>query len=149
LQPAEQRMFRLLGRHPGTDFDPYAAAALAGVSREDAETALEGLLDARLLLQRQVGRYTFHDLLRSYAQSAAQGGPEPERGLAAEMHRLRDYSLHPADTGAPLTQPGGLRVELALTPPPAEMPPLTSRADAMEWYDAERRCLLAVARYAV
>src|SRR5262249_42110910 len=123
LQPAEQRMFRLLGRHPGTDFDPYAAAALAGVSREAAETALEGLLDARLRLQRQVGRYTFHDLLRSYAQSAAQGGREPEPELADAMHRLLDYSLYTADTAAHLIQPGRLRVELDLTHPPAEMPP--------------------------
>src|SRR5262249_21238062 len=143
LRPEEQRLFRLLGRHPGTDFDSYAAAALAGVPREDAEIALEGLLDARLLLQRQGDRYTFHDLLRSYAQSAVKKGREPEPELAEAVHRLLDYYLYTADTAAYLIQPGRLRVELDLAHPPAEVPPLDSRTDAMGWYDAEHRCLLA------
>ena len=147
LNREQQRMFRLLGQHPGADFDSYAAAALAGESREDAENALEGLLDARLLVQRQVGRYTFHDLLRSYAQAVVRAVPEPD--LADAMHRLLDYYLHTADAAAHLIQPGRLRVELDLRHPPAEAPPLAGRAEAMDWFDTERRSLLAVARYAV
>ena len=30
LTPGQQRLFRRLGLHPGTDIDPYAAAALDG-----------------------------------------------------------------------------------------------------------------------
>jgi DNA-binding SARP family transcriptional activator len=147
LTPEQQRMFRLLGQHPGGDFDPYAGAALAGISREDAEAELEDLLDARLLLQRQVGRYTFHDLLRSYAQGTARAGPEPD--LADAVHRLLDYYLHTADTAAYLIQPGRFRVDLELANPPAEVPSLTSRSEALAWYDAERHNLVAVTRYAI
>jgi DNA-binding SARP family transcriptional activator len=147
LSLEQQRMFRLLGQHPGADFDSYAAAALAGVPLEAAESLLEELLDARLLLQRQVGRYTFHDLLRSYAHMAVRSDPEPE--LARAVHRLLDYYLHTADAAAHLIQPGRFRVDLDLRCPPAEVPPLTDRAAAMDWYDAERGGLLAVARYAV
>jgi tetratricopeptide (TPR) repeat protein len=146
LSPEQQRLFRLLGLHPGADFDPYAAAALAGVSLEAAESLLESLLDARLLLQRQLGRYTFHDLLRSYAQGTARADPEPDPDLA--VHRLVDYYLYTADTAAYLIQPGRLRVELRLENPPPEVPPLGERAEAMAWFDAERRNLVAVARHA-
>jgi DNA-binding SARP family transcriptional activator len=146
LSPEQQRLFRLLGLHPGADFDPYAAAALAGVPLETAEALLEDLLDARLLLQRQLGRYTFHDLLRSYAQGVARADPEPHPGQA--VHRLVDYYLHTADTAAYLIQPGRLRVELKLEYPPPEVPSLEDRAEAMAWFDAERRNLVAVARYA-
>ncbi|MEU7895192.1 hypothetical protein AB0B45_20315 [Nonomuraea sp. NPDC049152] len=72
LHEAEQGMFRLLGRVPGRDIDPYGAAALAGISEEEAEELLEGLLDAHMLLQFEPGRYTFHDLLREHARSIAE-----------------------------------------------------------------------------
>lgn len=147
LGPEQQRMFRLLGLHPGADFDPYAAAALTAVSRERAEALLEDLLDARLLIQRELGRYTFHDLLRSYAHAALREGPEPDAERA--VVRLVDYYLHTADTAAYQIQPGRYRVDLALANPPAELPPMDSRAEAMDWFDAERRSLLAVAHYAV
>jgi DNA-binding SARP family transcriptional activator len=147
LTPGQQRMFRLLGQHPGGDFDSYAGAALAGTAREDAEVELEDLLDARLLLQRKVGRYTFHDLLRSYAQGAALASPEPD--LAAAVHRLIDYYLHTADTAAYLIQPGRFGVDLELANPPVEVPSLASRAEALDWYDAERHNLVAVTRYAI
>jgi DNA-binding SARP family transcriptional activator len=148
LNDEQQRMFRLLGLHPGTDFDPYAAAALAGTDRESAEIVLEDLLDARLLLQRQLGRYTFHDLLRSYAQGAARADPDRE-GTAAAVRRLVDYYLCAADSAADLIQPGRFRIELPTLTPAAEVPVFADRTEAMAWFDAERSTLLAVARYAV
>jgi DNA-binding SARP family transcriptional activator/tetratricopeptide (TPR) repeat protein len=145
LGPEQQQLFRRLGLHPGPDFDATAAAALVDVPRESAEVLLEDLLDARLLLQRQLDRYTFHDLLRSYAQAAVRADPQAERDEA--VLRLVDYYLHTADTAAYLIQPGRLRVELKLAHPPRETPVLADRAEAMDWFDAERLNLLAVARY--
>jgi DNA-binding SARP family transcriptional activator/tetratricopeptide (TPR) repeat protein len=146
LNEEQQRMFRLLGLHPGTDFDPYAAAAMAGIDRESAEFLLEDLLDTRLLIQRQLGRYTFHDLLRSYAQGAVRADPDTEE-TAAAVRRMADYYLAAADAAADLIQPGRFRMELP-TAPPRELPVFTDRAQAMAWFDAERLTLLAVARYA-
>jgi DNA-binding SARP family transcriptional activator len=73
LEPAEQRMFRLLGLAPGRDIEPHAAAALAGVPVADAEDLLESLLDTHMLIQREPGRYTMHDLLREHARTLAAG----------------------------------------------------------------------------
>lgn len=142
LDGPHQRLFRLLGLHPGTDFDGYAAAALAGLPLDKAEVLLEDLLDARLLLQRRVDRYTFHDLLRSYAQQAVRA-EESLADIATASHRLIDYYLQVAATAGDLIQPGAQRLELDFDFPPADVPTLTADT-AFEWLDAERANLLAV-----
>lgn len=74
--PADQRaMFRRLSLMPGKDIDKYGAAALTGLSSDDAEDVLESLVDASLLLQLQPGRFEFHDLLREYS-AQVQGDEE-------------------------------------------------------------------------
>ncbi|WP_214317357.1 AfsR/SARP family transcriptional regulator [Nonomuraea sediminis] len=83
LEPAQRRMFRLLGLHPGPDVDAEAAAALADLSQDQAEDLLEGLLDTHVMLQHEPGRYTFHDLLREHArETAAAEEDEGEREQA-------------------------------------------------------------------
>jgi hypothetical protein len=54
-------VFRLLGLHPGVDFDKYAAAALTGMSVEEAGDVLEALFDDNLLRQDTPDCYYFHD----------------------------------------------------------------------------------------
>ncbi|MBE1574006.1 BTAD domain-containing putative transcriptional regulator [Amycolatopsis roodepoortensis] len=93
LDSAQQRMFRLLGRNPGTDIGVPAAAALAGVGEPEAEGLLEDLLDAHLLRQPALGRYAFHDLIAEHARSVAR---DEESGPA--MTRLLD---HYRDGGGP------------------------------------------------
>ncbi|MFD0329335.1 BTAD domain-containing putative transcriptional regulator [Streptacidiphilus monticola] len=60
--------FRMLGCFPGYDFDVHAAAALIGVSPDEAADQLEQLVDVHLLRQHVEGRYSFHDLVRAYAR---------------------------------------------------------------------------------
>jgi hypothetical protein len=43
------------------DFDPYTASALTGLPLDEAERALETLLDAHLLQEPSPDRYRFHD----------------------------------------------------------------------------------------
>jgi len=144
LDDPHQRLFRLLGLHPGVDFDGYAAAALAGLPLDKAEVLLEDLLDARLLLQRRVNRYTFHDLLRSYAQSVVRA-EESTAEIATASHRLIDYYLQVAATAGDLIQPGAQQLEIDFDHPPADVPPLTADI-AFDWLDAEHANLLAVIR---
>ena len=66
------RMFRLLGVHPGPDIAGSAAASLAALPRRQAFLALAELCDEHLLTEWAPGRYTCHDLLRSYAQEEAR-----------------------------------------------------------------------------
>ncbi|MEV7802311.1 winged helix-turn-helix domain-containing protein [Microbispora sp. NPDC088329] len=89
LHEAEQRTFRLLGLVPGRDIDACGAAALAGISEDEAEELLEGLLDAHMLLQLEPGRYTFHDLLREHARSLAEDDGALMRLLGYYLHRSR------------------------------------------------------------
>ncbi|WP_240521818.1 tetratricopeptide repeat protein [Amycolatopsis vastitatis] len=86
LAPAQQRMFRLLGVHPGTHLTVPAAAALADAAATDAEVLLEELHDAHLLDQESRSGYTLHDLLAEHARSLTMPG---ERSAA--LDRLLGY----------------------------------------------------------
>lgn len=93
LDTAQRRMFRLLGRNPGTDIGVPAAAALAGTGEPEAERLLEDLLDAHLLRQPALGRYAFHDLIAEHSRGVAR---DEESGPA--LARLLD---HYRDGGGP------------------------------------------------
>lgn len=139
-------MFRLLGLHPGPDVDAPAAAALAGLAVGEAERLLEELLDAHLLDQHTVGRYTFHDLLRAFAAERAQAD-ETEQARAAAVHRMIDYYLHSAHGAGTLsyaTHPTWPDLRLP-EPSPAVTPiGLADRQQALAWYGAEYPVLIAV-----
>ncbi|WP_186763025.1 AfsR/SARP family transcriptional regulator [Lentzea tibetensis] len=139
LTSEQQSMFRLLGQHPGVDFDLYAAAALAGTAFHDAREVLEDLLDHHLLVRRVRDRYSFHDLVREYARSL---GPEPG------VHRLLDYYLHVAHLAADLVQPGRESIPPDVDDVPGDVPPLPDDVTAMAWFTAERENLVAASRYA-
>jgi tetratricopeptide (TPR) repeat protein len=139
LDPAQQRMFRLLGVHPGADFDAYSAAALAETAPDEAEALLEALVDAHLLLCRTAGRYTFHDLLREYARDLGW----PER--AEPRARLHDYYLAATTVATDLLGREGRRFEPALIHPPRYLPHLADLDAALAWLTAEHETLVAVA----
>ena len=71
LDAAGRRMFRLLGLAPCQEIDVAAAAALAGLSIEEAESIMEHLLDRHLVTQRRQGWYRLHDLLHEHARQTA------------------------------------------------------------------------------
>jgi tetratricopeptide (TPR) repeat protein len=69
LLPDDQaRMFRLLGLHPGPDFDAAVAASLAGIQPREAEPLLGRLILAHLITENAPGRFGMHDLLRLFAR---------------------------------------------------------------------------------
>jgi hypothetical protein len=72
LPPDQQRLFRRLGLHPGTDIDGYAAAALDGTGLAAACRGLEALYDQYLLTEPTPGRYRLHDLIREHARQALE-----------------------------------------------------------------------------
>ncbi|MEU0878296.1 BTAD domain-containing putative transcriptional regulator [Lentzea sp. NPDC005914] len=142
LGAAHQRMFRLLGLHPGTDIDAYTAAALAGVPFREADYVLEDLLDLHLVEQRTRGRYTLHDLVRDHVRTLT----EPDAGATA---RLLDYYLHVAHFAADLLQPGRREPGPEVAHVPDRLPRLRDNRTAMDWFTAEHPNLIAAARLAV
>lgn len=141
LSAAEQTMFRCLGLHPGSDFDAYAAAALADVPLAEARRDLEGLYDHYLLTETARRRYRFHDLIREHARALADAGPPGDRDAASS--RLLDYYLHAARAAGQ-----HLSSRAAAAARASAAPPLDGRDDAVSWLNAERLNLHAAAGYA-
>jgi DNA-binding SARP family transcriptional activator/tetratricopeptide (TPR) repeat protein len=96
LRPAERRLFRLLGLHPGTRFSVRAVSAVAGAgSPDEVERLLDALVGAHLVDQEGAGRYQTHDLLHSYAADIVRED-EPAELRARASRRLFDWYLQSA-----------------------------------------------------
>ncbi|MBV9448816.1 MAG: tetratricopeptide repeat protein [Streptosporangiaceae bacterium] len=145
LDAATARTFRLLGLHPGLDFEPYAAAALSGTTLAQAGQALEKLTQAHLIQPATPDRYSMHDLLRAYARdlAATQDGDQEQR---AALTRLFDYYLNAAATAKHILVAIGRQARVPAPASPA--PPLTDSVTARAWLDSERATLVAVAVHA-
>jgi tetratricopeptide (TPR) repeat protein len=86
------RLYRMLGMHPGTDFDVAAAASLAGLPPDDTDTLLDLLAGAHLVEETRDDRFTFHDLIRLHAQSILER-EEPAPARDAAFGRMLDHYL--------------------------------------------------------
>jgi tetratricopeptide (TPR) repeat protein len=145
LDPALRRLFDLLGLHPGTTADQYAAAALAGTSPAEAGPMLDGLHREGLLTETGHRRYGMHDLLRRYAHDHAAARPGRKKAIRRLLAyylstaRTADQRLTPQPRDAVPAQPGA---------PAASLPDLPSRESALGWMEAERLNLSAVVAYA-
>src|SRR5690606_27006452 len=146
LTPGSQRVFRLLGLHPGDDFDAAATAALAGIDLPEAGRRLDELVDANLVEERLAGHYRLHDLLRSYAGELADQDPATDREQA--LDQLLDHYLHAA-----LNADGSVEareVRDASTPGLPHRPDLVGKPGerGVGWLQRQRRNLLAAVRHA-
>ena len=147
LTSGQQRLFRRLGLHPGTDIDAYAAAALDGSSVEDARRHLEGLYDSHMLGEPSRRRYRMHDLIAEHARILAATDEATDRDAA--LDRLLGYYLHVCRITSPQytrRSPAGLPVmsdEL-----PGHTPDLSDPINAAAWMDAEHANLYAATIYA-
>ena len=135
LVPDQQRLFRRLGLHPGTDIDPYAAAAVDGTGLAAARRGLEGLYEQYLLTEPAPGRYRMHDLIREHARALASrldSGDDWEQATA----RLLDYYQHAAVRAQALLarQARGVPAQAAGAAP-AAVPILASREQALACLD--------------
>jgi DNA-binding SARP family transcriptional activator/tetratricopeptide (TPR) repeat protein len=146
LNPADRTAFRLLGHHPGTDVDPWAAAALLGAAVRSSETTLEHLLDVNLLQQHDAGRYIFHDLVRNFARGLS--GPQTADEDGPAVIRLVAYYEAATALVCDLLFPGASPPPASPRPPASEVPPLHGAADADAWFSRELEGLLATAELA-
>jgi class 3 adenylate cyclase/tetratricopeptide (TPR) repeat protein/transcriptional regulator with XRE-family HTH domain len=143
LIPGQQRLFRRLGLHPGTDIDGYAAAALDATDLAAARRHLDALYDQYLLAEPARGRYRMHDLIRQHARGKAAADPPAETDAA--VSRLLDYYQHTAAAAEALLarQTRTTPDPAALASPPTAVPDLPDRSHALSWARTERANLLA------
>ena len=135
LTAERQRIFTMLGVHPGPSIDAYALAALAACSLTQAHQHLEALHTDHLIQETAPGRYQLHDLLRVYAGSLAATADQADIGQA--MRRVLDYYLYTATTAAahiPNRPSPTLAMTLHL---PAHHPGLDTPQRARAWLDTE------------
>jgi tetratricopeptide (TPR) repeat protein len=136
------RAFRLLGLHPGPDFEPCAAAAVTGMTAEQARQMLGELTRAHLIAEHLPGRYAFHDLLRAYAAEQAHHTGS-DTGRREATGRVLDHYLHTAARAAPLLDPAMEPVVLAPPRPGAAPGQPADHSQALAWFEAEHQVLLA------
>ncbi|MFF1921981.1 BTAD domain-containing putative transcriptional regulator [Streptomyces sp. NPDC058221] len=143
MDAGQRTALRLLGMHPGTDFDVPATAALLGLDRARAEDVLEQFLDVHLLEQHEMDRYAFHDLVRRFARRLP-----PEGGETAAFGRLLKHYLAVTDEACGVLFPSRGSHPLqgsASAQPSTAMTP----ERAMRVFDQDHGTLLALVRHAV
>ncbi len=146
MEPERQTAFRLLGFHPGSDVDVWTAAALLGRPVDEAAEILEDLLDVHLVGERELGRYVFHDLVRSFAHSLRD--ESTRTGDEQAVLRLMDYYLQASETASLTLYPGRIHLAVTVSGGHAELPRLDDDQSALAWFDRERGNLLEAVRVA-
>jgi tetratricopeptide (TPR) repeat protein len=147
LSSPAARLYRLLGLHPGPDFDSGLAAGLLHTSRPDAERLVDELLTANLLEEVGEDRYRFHDLIRLHAQSLAQDEESPaDRALA--VRRMLDWYLATATAAGRVVTPHLPTPRRDIEHVPVDEAEFADHTEALDWLDGQRQNLLAAARTA-
>lgn len=141
--PATRRLFRLLGLHPGPDLSVAAAASLGGQRPGQVRSLLDELAQAHLVEEQLPGRYTQHNLLRTYATELGHATDSDDLRRAA-AHRLVEHYLQTAREADRLLCPS--RGSPASSCPIAGVTsePLGHYPQAIAWFTAEFRVLLSV-----
>ena len=145
--PGLRHMLRLLALHPGTDLEPYAAAALAGTGLPTARRYLGQLSDEGLLLPTTAGRFVLHDLVRRFAVTRAQD-EDPASACQAALSRLLGYYAYTASAAMDHYAPQEKNRRPHAPGPDTATPLLTDIESATGWLEAERTNLVAAACHA-
>ncbi|HEY3751345.1 MAG TPA: BTAD domain-containing putative transcriptional regulator [Pseudonocardiaceae bacterium] len=137
------RAFRLLGAAGLGGISLPAAAALLDTSIDDAEAALELLVDSYLLESPTARRYRFHDLIRTYAKERAIA-EEPEQDRRRALRRLLDWYVRTSNAASAMLMPLGRRTESDYPPDAPQPLSFASYQDAMEWNDTELTAIVVL-----
>jgi tetratricopeptide (TPR) repeat protein len=141
-----QFLLRRLGQVSVPELDGRAAAALAGMDPAATGRHLDALADGSLVVASG-GRYSLHDLVRCFARErAARQDPAAERDAA--VARLTAWYLHSACHARAALAPQLPPLLPRVAPPKAEPASFGSAEQALAWYEAERRSLVAATRLA-
>jgi tetratricopeptide (TPR) repeat protein/transcriptional regulator with XRE-family HTH domain len=139
------RLFRSLALYPSSEFGEPGAASVAG---RPVRPLLTELTEACLIMPIGSGRYTWHDLLRSYALELASAqvphaSDDAGADLATARRRLLDHLLHTAHAADRLIIPSRDPIPLDPPEPGTVITPLVNRDAALAWFAMERQALVA------
>ncbi len=141
------RLFRLMGVVQVPSYSDGLLAALADLTINDLEPAVQRLVSLHVVEPRH-GRYAMHDLLRLFAAEIAQrelSDQERTSALRRAYSYYADASCRAADQLRPVRLDVPVDLQLSRNAPRLRC---TSVDDARAWFDAERDSLLALAHRA-
>ncbi|MET8849742.1 tetratricopeptide repeat protein [Amycolatopsis sp. NPDC004625] len=147
LEPDEARTFRLLGLHPGREFDPVSASVLVTGTPERARRLLDSLVRGHLVERTRGGRYQMHDLLRVYAADLV-AQEEAEEIQQEALRRLFDFYLRTASLAMDILLPQE-RARRPVLPGTGTRADLVDDDQAMRWLETERPTFSAIAAQTV
>ncbi|GLZ31940.1 SARP family transcriptional regulator [Lentzea sp. NBRC 105346] len=142
LPPATVRAFRLLGLHPGAEFDVIAACAALGEDYRGGADHLRVLAKANLVRQSSSSRYRLHDLLHDYAVDLAQR-KENEHDRESALRRLLDWYLKSAANAAFRVTPDRTQVPALSGISSVHAREFATLEEALEWFELEQPNLAA------
>ncbi|MFK4065486.1 BTAD domain-containing putative transcriptional regulator, partial [Streptomyces sp. NPDC029674] len=147
LEPELARAFRMVSLCYMPSFCRGAAGALLDVSDEEAETAVERLVDAGLMELHGEDRYRFHDLVRLFARRQCELRESAADRAGARL-RFLDYVLATVITAIRRTKPHSVLPRLLHSPASAGKP-LPDEAAARDWLVVAHSRLCAAAEEAL
>ncbi|RJQ81700.1 ATP-binding protein [Amycolatopsis panacis] len=150
LRPEQAQVFRLLGVHRGLHISAAAVAALVAIPVRDATRLLAELVQAHLVQQITMHRFSLHDLLRDYASEEA-ANPRWDNERHAAIRRLVDWYLYTANKASWAIWPNRPEHHLDLGPAPDGVTPapITTFDQAAGWYETELPNLAGVGELAL
>ncbi|CAL9354592.1 Regulatory protein AfsR [Streptomyces sp. enrichment culture] len=141
LSAGALRMFRLLALHPGPDCSIEAAASLAGEDIAQARGSLSELVQAHLVVEAVPGRFSCHELLRSYGTELNQEQDADETQSAKQ--RLLDHYVLSAHAANAVLESRHEHLQVHPSAPGVTVAGFADRASAAEWLNTNRSALLS------
>jgi DNA-binding SARP family transcriptional activator/tetratricopeptide (TPR) repeat protein len=142
LSPRACRLFRVLSLHPTDDIAAAASASLLGVPPDEAGLLIAELTSTGLLTEHQPGRYSFHDLIRTYARELLES-TDTDGERRAALARLLDHYLHSSYAAQAALEPYPGPVAFPHPRPGVTPEEFSDHESAMSWFTAERPMLNA------
>ena len=146
--PADaQHLYRRLGCHPGTSLGAPIAAVAAECTFADAVERLEALRERHLINADPRGRFAIHPLVHDHMTLTARRDDHHDARQRVARAVVDWYLgvLHRADRAMVRER---LRVSQRRVDLPPTAPEFGSQRSALEWFDNERRNVLAAMQQA-
>ncbi|WP_026410833.1 tetratricopeptide repeat protein [Actinomadura oligospora] len=148
LRRDHRAAFRMLGLAAGPDVTPAALAALLGGPADVAAEALEGMRQAFLVHETGPGRYRIHDLLRDFAHERGLAEDADTDRFAAQRRFLASCLASARSAARALDRRRRPSLDDRNVPDPARPGSAEARAQALAWFESERRTLVAAVQLA-
>jgi tetratricopeptide (TPR) repeat protein len=147
LRPDVARVYRLIGLHPGAEFEPGVVAAAAEISPDAADDLLAELIDVSLVNELGDGRLRSHDLLRLHARHHAEQRDDATERESA-VRRMVTWYLDETIAADLVVAASRRRVNDRYEQVRRRPPPFRTAADALDRLEVARPNLLAAQRRA-